>query len=367
MPRTKKTAKQKAAAKRYDQLKRADDQKILKRQLYENKKWYTIRSILGNTWASWFFLIGARQRGKTYSVQDYVLNKFFNPKSKLYHVPFFWMRLTDIAVKTMLMNNGAKMFEPLLVKKYHLENIKVRGDTVYINNIKLCYVWGLSTAYNTKGAAIFDCDTFKGANIIVDEIAWEKSQKKTMDPAYNLSLNIEAICRNKYENVKIFMMLNYTSDCPEIMSSVAHFIPIEYGIYKLKRRRCIIDYIENTKAYLEMRSKALANDLDNNGSNFTNKVVRDLELLYKGRLTKPVTIVKFSKDKGDWFTIWEGNIVCPYKDEKKPSVAMKRYINDIFIPEARDNIIAQEDVRAFKYKDLYTQTLWRKNMESIKK
>ena len=188
-----------------------------------------------------------------------------------------------------------------------------------------------------------------------------------MDPAYNLSLNIEAICRNKYENVKIFMMLNYTSDCPEIMSSVAHFIPIEYGIYKLKRRRCIIDYIENTKAYLEMRSKALANDLDNNGSNFTNKVVRDLELLYKGRLTKPVTIVKFSKDKGDWFTIWEGNIVCPYKDEKKPSVAMKRYINDIFIPEARDNIIAQEDVRAFKYKDLYTQTLWRKNMESIKK
>jgi hypothetical protein len=85
-------------------------------------------------------LIGARQRGKTYSVQDYVLNKFFNPKSKLYHVPFYWMRLTDIAVKTMLMNQGAKMFEPLLVKKYHLENIKVRGDTVYINKLKLCYV-----------------------------------------------------------------------------------------------------------------------------------------------------------------------------------------------------------------------------------
>ena len=53
--------------------------------------------------------------------------------------------------------------------------------------------------------------------------------------------------------------------------------------------------------------------------------------------------------------------------EKKPSIAMKRYIDDTFIPELRDNIIEQEDVRAFKYKDIYTQTTWRKNMELIKK
>lgn len=123
-----------------NEIKKYSNAKNIKKQLYENKKWYTIRAILGNKWASWIFLIGARQRGKTYSVQDYVLNCFFNPKSKLYHVPFYWMRLTDASVKAMLMNNGAKMFEPLLVRKYHLENIKVRGDTVYINDLKLCYV-----------------------------------------------------------------------------------------------------------------------------------------------------------------------------------------------------------------------------------
>jgi hypothetical protein len=33
----------------------------------------------------------------------------------------------------------------------------------------------------------------------------------------------------------------------------------------------------------------------------------------------------------------------------------------------RDSIIEQEDVRAFKYKDVLTQSLWRKNMELIKK
>lgn len=36
---------------------------------------------------------------------------------------------------------------------------------------------------------------------------------------------------------------------------------------------------------------------------------------------------------------------------------MKRYIDDTFIPTARDAIIEQEDVRAFKYKDILTQSL----------
>ena len=101
-------------------------------------------------------MIGARERGKTFAVQDYVLRQYFNPKSKLYKVPFYWMRLNDIAVKNMLMNNGAKMFEPLLVNQYHLENIKVKGDTVFLNGEKLCYVFGLSVAYNNKGSALFD-------------------------------------------------------------------------------------------------------------------------------------------------------------------------------------------------------------------
>ena len=64
-------------------------QKKRKKELYEAKEWYTIRALLGNQWANWFIMAGARERGKTFSVQDYVLNKFFNPKSKLYHVPFY--------------------------------------------------------------------------------------------------------------------------------------------------------------------------------------------------------------------------------------------------------------------------------------
>lgn len=276
------------------------------------------------------------------------------------------MRLNDKAIQNMIMNNGAKMFEPLLVRKYHLENIKVKGDSIFIGKDLLCRVYGLSTAYNNKGAALFDKATFKGVNIIIDEVALEKNQRRCFDVVYNLKMQIENIVRSERDYVKIFMCLNNTEECPELMAMFG-YIPIEFGVYKLKRKHCIIDYIPNNEAYERRRKNALANEIDTGTGNFTNKVIRDIELLYKGRLTRPQMVVKFSKDQNDWFTIWEGNIICPYHNEKKPSIAMKRYINDTFIPEARDSIIEQEDVRAFKYKDILTQSLWRKNMEIIKK
>ena len=264
------------------------------------------------------------------------------------------------------MNNAAKFFEPILVRKYGLQDIKVKGDSIFIGKLLLCRVYGLSTAYNSKGAALFDKGTFKGVNVVVDEIALEKGQRKTFDVAYNLKMQIENIVRSERNNVKVFFMLNNTEEAPDILSMFG-FVPINFGVYKLKRKHCIIDYIPNNAAYEKRRKNAMANELDTGTGNFTNKFVKDLELLYKGRLTKPVTIVKFSKDMSDWFTIWEGNVICPYNNEKRPSIAMKRYINDIFLPDMRDQIIEQEDVRAFRYKDILTQSLWRKNMELIKK
>ncbi len=357
----------KKTRKRLKNYKTTAELKAEIKKAYENKTWYTIRALLGHHDVNWYVLIGARMRGKTYSVQEYCLSCWFNPESPLYHVPFYWMRLNEIAIKNMLMNNAAKMFEPLLVRKFHLENIKVRGDSIFLNGLLLCRVYGLSTAYNNKGAAIFDADKFKGVNIIIDEIAYEKNQPKRCDVSYNLKSQIENICRNRRDGVKIWLMLNNTEEAPDVLTKLFGYIPIEFGIYKLKRKHCIIDYIPNTEGYNKMRKEALANEIDQGTGNFTNKFVRDLELLTKERLTKPVMVVKFSKDMGDWFTIWEGNIICKYNGEKKPSIAMKRYINDQFLPELRDNIIEQEDVRAFKYKDLLVQTLWRACMESIKK
>lgn len=216
------------------------------------------------------------------------------------------MRLNDIAMMTMKMNNGAKMFEPLLVRKYPiLKEMKVRGDSVYIPKKPggkatqlLCMLFSLSTAYNQKGSAIFDKATFKGANIIIDELAREKGQKKTFDVAYNLKMQIENIVRSERKDVKVFMMLNNTDDCPEALSLFG-FIPVEFGRYKLKRKHCYIDYIPNTEAYKKRRKNALANEIDSGTGNFTNQIQRDVMSLYKGRLKRPYQTIKFSKDKED--------------------------------------------------------------------
>ena len=70
-------------------LFKAKSQKKKVKDFYENKQWYTVRSLLGNTWARYYILIGARERGKSYSVQEYCLNQWFRTKK-----PFYWMPRT---------------------------------------------------------------------------------------------------------------------------------------------------------------------------------------------------------------------------------------------------------------------------------
>ena len=43
-----------------DQLAKSFLQKKKKQELYDAKEWYTIRSLLGNQWANWFIMAGAR-------------------------------------------------------------------------------------------------------------------------------------------------------------------------------------------------------------------------------------------------------------------------------------------------------------------
>ena len=338
-----------------------------KQELYDNKEWYTIRSLLGNTWARYFMLIGARERGKSYSVQQYCLQQKFEKG-----VPFYWMRLNEAATGKMLKNNGAKMFEPLLVQQYGLQNIKVKGTTVYkddeavANKEPLCEVLALSTAYNDKGSAIFDQSNFKGCNIIIDEFQLEKGQKRTFDVVYNLKMQIENICRSHSENVRVFFIGNNTEECSDVLA-LFNFIPLEFGVYKLKSRHLVIDYIPNSKAYTERRKHAIANDLDNGTGNFTNKVKRDITLITKKRLHRPNLIIKFSKEESDWFTVWDGNIIHSYNKEKLPVRAMKRYIDEQFDTELRDGIIDLADARALQFTSLIVQTRFYYQLSLIKK
>lgn len=331
-----------------------------KRKAYQSKEWYTIRSILGNDWAFFYILLGARERGKSYSVMDYCLRQW-----RYHNTPFTWIRLSEASTKKMLSNNASQMVDPDLYRKYKLD-LKVKGNEVFDNGKLMARVLSISTAHNDKGVALFDNEFDGNFNIVLDEFQLEKSQRRTFDVSYNLVVELENLVRSRKEKIRIFMIGNTTEEASDILS-MFDFIPQDFGIYKLRSKKCVIDYMPNSEAYIMRRKGTVGDILAGNTSNFTNSIETDVSLISKKRLHKPQYIIKFSKDKSDWFTVWDGNIIAKYNKEIKPGVAMKRYIDEIFMPEQRDAIFEMEGARAFRFHNLITQKQFRYQLSLIKK
>lgn len=329
-------------------------------------EWYNLRPILGFSWAYFYILIGARERGKSYSVMDFCLNQW-RKKGK----PFYWMKLSEASTRKMLSNNAAKFVDADLYRKYGLK-LSVKGTDVYDNGERMATMLALSTAYNDKGVALYDSEDLRGKNIVIDEFQLEKDQKRTFDVCYNLVVQLENLCRSSKNNIKIFMIGNTTEEASDILS-MFNFLPEKFGIFKLKKRKCVIHYMDNSQAYIERRKDAVANILAGNQSNFTNKIDIDTTHIYKGRLMKPQYIVKFSKDETDWFTCWEGNVLAKYNGEFKgakdvnKSFAMRRYIDDRFNPEFVSAMFEMYDTRAFKFRNLITQKQFGYQLSLIKR
>ena len=328
--------------------------------MYQQKEWYTVRSLLGNTWAFFYILLGARERGKSYSVMKYCLTQW-----KLYKKPFTWMKLSEASTKKMLAANAAQFVDPDLYRNFDLE-LTTKGNIVYDHGEKMCTMLALSTAHNDKGVALFDNENELGFNIVLDEFQLEKNQRRTFDVSYNLVVQLENLVRSRKEKIRIFFIGNTTEEASDILS-MFNFIPQDFGVYKLKSKKCIIDYMPNSAAYNERRRGSVGDILAGNTSNFTNSIETDTSHVYKGRLKSPQYIIKFSKDRSDWFTVWEGNVVAKYNKEIKPGLAMKRYIDENFNPELRDTIFAQYDARAFKFANLLTQKQFGYQLSLIKR
>ena len=83
--------------------------KFRKKQAKREAEWYSLRSILGYSWALFLMLLGGREAGKSYAVTE-----FFCRQWRLYGRPFYWLRLTDTS-QTKLLNNNAFVCETNVV------------------------------------------------------------------------------------------------------------------------------------------------------------------------------------------------------------------------------------------------------------
>lgn len=343
-------------------------------------EWYTINSILGNNWARFFYLLGGREAGKSYSVMKWATNRKLKKPDD---VKLYWFRLTEPSQKKLLAGGANDLVDPDLKRKFNLKTC-TNGNCVYtyqeetytdkngnekvrkVNKTEFCRVMACSTFYNDKGIGYFD-NEYKGEYIcILDEMNREQSERNTFDIVYAFTNQLENVLRSTKSRVKVIMIGNTLEEASDLLANL-NFIPDDFGRYKLKRKKAVVDYIKPNEKYLLRRKEATANLMMGGASTFTNEIQIDRSLLVSKRQRySPQYIVKFGKTKDTWFTVWNNNIISDYNNESKQVISMRRYLDEIYDREAANAVIDQFDVRAFKFTTLATFKKFQKQIKLIK-
>lgn len=346
-------------------------------------EWYNLRPLLGNfNWAMMAVMLGAREAGKSYSVTDFFVTCFMKN-----HNPFYWIRLSDASCRKLLKNNAELLIDPDIRRRYNLDLI-TKGSRVYrvlkrgkkgkngelgqvIEKELMATVLSAATYYNEKGAGYFDKDMLKNHpnwwyNIACDEFEREANEKNNFDVTYSLVNQLENLIRSTKEHVRIFFIGNTLEESSDLLASI-DFIPEQYGVYKLKKKRIVVEYIQPTEAYLQRRKGTVADILMPQASTFTNKINTDTTLIDKRALVKPMYIIKFTKSQTDWFTMWSGQVITRWTGQTNlPIWAMRPYIDAVFTQEIQKNVIDMFDSRSMKFHDLITFKFFQKQLSLLK-
>lgn len=353
--------------------------------------YYTLRSAMGINWANWFWLCGARGRGKSYAFWDTYLGyckKYGQENCKCYY-----FRVSDLSVKAMLNNKAAKAIDAKLVRKYNLD-ISTKGNVIFNHGKPLANLYALvSAAKAGKGIAEYD-DEFLGKRpinpktgkpikrfifLMIDEFQMaEGMEKKSIgSPVEQFKMYYENILRDQeqldYRAVMIFGCANAVSECSDFLAQLCGLIPEKPGRYFLKRKHMVIDNIINSKAYIEKRKRSIGADIMDyeEDSNYTNVVKRDLDtLMPKGRRLRKVTaLIKFSKDPKDWFCEYDGKIIRRYRREcvnRNLIQPMKRYLDEAYSADYVKSVIERFDARSYLFADLISQAVFAAKLKEIK-
>lgn len=337
------------------------------RKKHKQSRWYTreLKSLLGNTWAMFYIILGGRMTGKSYALTDYLCNQ---KRKKKENVKNYWMRISETSTKFMLANKAQKLIDPDLVRKYKLE-LSTKGMEVYNHGESYMTVVPLSAMAKLKGVAFFDKDYAGEINIVLDEFQLEQGEKRTsFDILYNFIGMIENIARTTKSKIRIFLVGNTLEEASTILKAF-NFLPEGFGRFYLKRKRCIIDNIEPTEEYLKDRKGSAADILGGNEmSNYTNEIRKDLSLITKQRLLSPQYVIKFGKTRDKCFIVWEDNVVTRYKGQQiKAVVSMKPYLEEQYNLERRNTILDIYDAKGYKFDTLITMSYFQDELQKIRK
>lgn len=353
--------------------KRAEEKKVAQKHR-ALARYYNLNSALGNSWAIFYVIVGGRKTGKSYSVTDFLCRQ----KVKLgKHCKNYWMRISETSIKAMLQNNADKLVDPDLKRKYNLD-LKVKGMDVFNNYQKnkrnqdvFMTVTPLSQFGKLKGVGFYDKDYDGWYNIVLDEFQLEIGEKRTsFDILYNFIGMCENIARTTKNKIRVFLLGNTLEEASTVLKAF-NFLPEKFGRFYLKSKKCLIDNLEPTDEYFKDREGSIADILGGDQmSNYTNELSKDVSLIDKSRVTHPVAIIKFTKSKADWFTMWDKNIIKKYNNEHLPEsydFCMRPYLSSYFSKEKKNAILEMYDARTLKFNNLITQSYFQEALMKVRK
>lgn len=349
--------------------------------------WYTVNSLFGNDWARWFVLLGGREAGKSYSVMRWGVTNKLKKGDKF---KFFWFRLTDASAQKLLAGGCRDFIDKDIARKYNIKTMS-SGNCVYtyheiehetktgrvvkekVDVQEFCRVMSCSTFYNDKGVGYFDNEFDGEYFVVLDEMNREQGENNRFDIVYAFSNQLENVLRSTNIKVKIVCIGNTLDEAGDILAAM-NFIPDTYGRYKLHKHHnhkmdAIIDYIRPNENYKKRRAKALSSALVSDASTFTNEIPIDRSLLVnKRKATRPTSVIKFSAKHADWYTIWNGNIIKQYNNERTPDkIAMSRYIDETYDRNRAQSVIDRFDIRVFNFTNIATFKRFQKALRLMRK
>jgi hypothetical protein len=330
-----------------------------------NSRFYNLNSLLGNDWAMFYVIIGGRMTGKSYSLTDFLCRRkaTYGDQCKNY-----WMRISETSTKALLANKADKLVDPDLKRKYDLE-LTTKGMEVYDHGNPFMTVVPLSQFGKLKGVGFYDKDYTGEINIVLDEFQLEIGERRTsFSILYNFIGMIENLVRTTKNKIRIFLVGNTLEEASTVLKAF-NFLPEKFGRFYLKSKRCVIDNLEPTEEYLNDRKGSAADILGGDSmSNYTNTLTKDTKLIYKGRRCVPTTLIKFSKDCGNWYVVWDGRVISKYKGEKpKRIIAMRPYLDEFYSAELRKMVIEQYDARNWMFNNLIAQSYFQGDLELLRK
>lgn len=291
---------------------------------------------------------------------------------------FYWLRLTDAQSRKLLQNNAEKLIDPDIRRRWNLDlitngvNVYVvtkrsapnkQGKTKILEKKLMCRVLALSTFYTDKGQGYFDKDYKGWYNIGMDEFQPEKGERRTFDIVYAFVRQMENLVRNTKSKVRVIAAANLLEEASDLLCCF-NFLPEKFGTYKLKSKRCVINYIKPTEAYKAMRKGSIADILLPNASMYSNVQNTDYSLITKKRLIKPQYVIKFSDDK--MYTVWDNNVIKEYNKEKVQIFPMLPYLNELYNINNVKMIIDNFNMRVYSFKTLICFKRFQSDLQLIK-